>query len=247
MPQEPQIQPLITPEPDDVSGKNFSEMNPSSPSAEPPPSAEQRGRSRRDERSRSRERTPPHSSSHDANENSATVDPQNRVRNRSMSPQEREDSRRQDPQQQRGKKTVAEQQPSELPSAKKQKSIDSDEDDEEPQKEPGTTSNSEPAAPALPYNSGDEDSEYSDESSAQSQNSERTLYYPDLYVLTNDEHWTTTPETHKYATAGSFCFVTAEDGDQEDVYNLIIMPCVKRSLCLNGATNDFDNMEVEVP
>ena len=139
-------------------------MNPSSPSGEPPPSAEQRRRSRRDERSRSRERTPPHSSSQDANEDSATVDPQNRVRNRSRSPQEREDSRRQDPQQQRGKKTVAEQQPSELPSAKKSRSLLIQmRTMKNLRNEPGTSSNTQPAAPALPYNSGDEDSEYSDE------------------------------------------------------------------------------------
>ena len=99
VPQEPQIQPLITPEPDDVSGKNFSEMNPSSPAIGPPPSAEQRGRSRRNERYRSLERTPPHSSSQDADEDSATVDPQNRVSDRSRSPQEQEASRGQDPQQ----------------------------------------------------------------------------------------------------------------------------------------------------
>ena len=115
-----------------------------------PPSAEQRGRSRRDERSRSRERTPPHSSSQDVDEDSATVDPQNRVSDRSMSPQEQEGSRRQDPQQQNGKKTVAEKQPGDPPKAKKHKSIDSDEDDEEPQNEPGTSSNSQPAVPALP-------------------------------------------------------------------------------------------------
>ena len=94
--------------------------------------------------------------------------------------------------------------------------------------------------------SGDEDSEYSDESSAQSQNSERTLYDPDLYVLTNDEHWTMTPETHKYAAAaGSFCFSVTENGEQQDICKLITMPCVQRSLCLNGATNDFDNIKVE--
>ena len=34
-----------------------------------------------------------------------------------------------------------------------------------------------------------------------------------LHVLTNDENWTVTPETHKYAAAaGSFCFVTSEKG-----------------------------------
>ena len=55
---------------------------------------------------------------------------QSRVSDRERSPQEREDSRRQGPQKQKGKKTVAEEQPSEPPKAKKHKSIDSDEDDE---------------------------------------------------------------------------------------------------------------------
>ena len=97
VPQEPQTQPLVTPEADEASDEEFSDMNPSSPSAE------QRGRSRRDERSRSREGTPPCSSSWNVDESSATVDPQNRVSNRSRSPQEQEDSRRQDPQQQQEK------------------------------------------------------------------------------------------------------------------------------------------------
>ena len=76
----------------------------------------------------------------------------------------------------------------------------------------------------------------------------RTLFYPDLYVLTNDEHWTMTPETHKYAAAaGSCCVSMTENGEQQDICNLITMPCVQRSLCLNGATNDFNSIKVEVP
>ena len=125
-------------------------------SAGPSPSAEQRGRSRRDERTRSREQVLPHSSSHasqqpqpvvppsgtqqiqtletqGADEDSATVDRQNRVSDRSKSPQKQEDSRRQGPQKQKRKKPVAEKQPSESPKAKKRKSMDSDEDHEEPQ------------------------------------------------------------------------------------------------------------------
>ena len=126
--------------------------------------------------------------------------------------------------------------------------FDSDEDDEEHQNEHGTSSNSQPAVPVLPYNSGDEDSECSDQNSAQSRDSERPLFYPDLCVLTDDEHWTMTPETHKYAAAaGSFCVSMTENGKQQDICNLITMPCVQRSLYLNGATNDFDNVKVEVP
>ena len=41
---------MVTPEADEVSDEDFSDMNPSSPATGPPPSAEQRGRSRRDER-----------------------------------------------------------------------------------------------------------------------------------------------------------------------------------------------------
>ena len=48
VPQVPQIQPMFTPEPDDVSDEDFTDGNPSSPSAGPPPSAVCRGRSRRE-------------------------------------------------------------------------------------------------------------------------------------------------------------------------------------------------------
>ena len=147
---------------------------------------------------------------------------------------------------------------------------DSDEDYEEPQNESGTSSNSQATVPVLPLHqgkgassqgqearshgpaasadSGDEDSESCDEYSAQSQDSGRTVLYPDLDVLTNDEHWAMTLETHKYAAAvGSFCFVTTENGKQQDIYNLTTMPCVERSLYLNEMTDDFGNIQVEVP
>ena len=134
--------------------------------------------------------------------------------------------------------------------------MDSDEDDEEPQNETGTSSNSQPTVPVLPLqygpgasaNSEEEDSEYSDEKSAPSQDSGRIVLYPDLYVPTNDELWTMTPETHKYAAAaGSLCFVKTENGRQQDIYNLTIVPCVQRSLYLNEMTNDFSHIQVEVP
>ena len=92
-----------------------------------------------------------------------------------------------------------------------------------PQNAIGTSSNSQTTVPVLPLlqgpaassqgpaassqgpaasaYSGDEDSEYSDEYSAQTQDSGRTVLYPDLSVPINDEHWTVTRETHKYAAA----------------------------------------------
>ena len=56
-----------------------------------------------------------------------------------------------------------------------------------------------------------------------------------------------TPETHKYAAAaGSFLFVTTENGDQQNLCNLTILPCVPRSLYLHEVTADFGNMKFEV-
>ena len=152
--------------------------------------------------------------------------------------------------------------------------MDSDEDDEEPRNEPGTFSNTQPIVPVPPLQARtscqltrtigstnsedeyteDEDDEYGDVEfgsaiqSARSHDSGRTVLYPDLYVLTNDEHWTVTLETHKYAAAaGSFCFVTTENGEQQDICNLTTMPCVQRSLCLDEVTNDSSSTQVEVP
>ena len=44
--------------------------------------------------------------------------------------------------------------PNGLPTAKKHKSMDSDEDNEEPQNEPGTSSTSQPFVPVLPLHQG---------------------------------------------------------------------------------------------
>ena len=124
----------------------------------------------------------------------------------------RESPQKKGSQKQKGKKTVAEmQQPCDLPNVKKKhKSMGSDEDDEEPQNEPGSSSNSQRVVPVLPLhqgpaassqeptsssqgpaafdNSSDEDSEYSDEFRARSQDSGRTVFYTDLSVLTDGEH-----------------------------------------------------------
>ena len=79
--------------------------------------------------------------------------------------------------------------------------MDSDEDDEEHQNERRTSSTSQPFVTVLPLNQGpaassqgpaasansdDENSEHSDKCSARSQDSGRTVLYPDLYILTND-------------------------------------------------------------
>ena len=110
VPQVPQTQPIVIQELGTVSEEDSAVVNLSPPSAGPPPSAEQRGRSIREQRSRSRERAPPHVPSHASqqpqpvvpplqtqqiqllatqgtDEDSATVEPQNRVSDRSRSPQ----------------------------------------------------------------------------------------------------------------------------------------------------------------
>ena len=105
---------MVTPESDnEISDEDFTIIHPSSPSAGLPPSAEQRVRSRRQQRSRSRERvlphTPPHASQQGqpvapppgvqqnypqtiqgTDEESAYVEPQNRVSDRSMLLESRE-------------------------------------------------------------------------------------------------------------------------------------------------------------
>ena len=43
------------------------------------------------------------------------------------------------------------------------------------------------------------------------------------------------------------CFLSFENGDQQDMCNLITMSCVQRSLYLNERTNNFGNMKIEVP
>ena len=74
------------------------------------------------------------------------------------------------------------------------------------------------------------------------------MLYPDFYILTNDEHCTVTPETHKYETAaGSFCFVTTANGEQQDINNLTTIPSVQRSLCLEEVTDDSSSTRVELP
>ena len=69
-----------------------------------------------------------------------------------------------------------------------------------------------------------------------------------LFYLTNDENLTMTLEIHMYAAvAGSFCFITTVNGDQQDICNLTTMPSVQRSLYLNEMTKNFSNIQVEVP
>ena len=237
---------------------------------------EDSGSSGRRQRSRSRERAPVHVPLYTDDE---LWNHKSRVSDRSRSPQRKESPQRQ----KERKKTTAEvQKPSDLPSAKKHKPMDSDEDDEVPQNAPGTSSNTQPPVPVLPLQSGstssshgpststtstssqrtststsseDESADNDDEhgegesgpaiQSARSHDSGRKVLYPDL--LTNDEHWTMTPEAHKYAAAaGSFCFVT-ENGEQQDIYNLTTIPGVQRSLCLDEVIDDSSSTQVEFP
>ena len=70
MPQEPEFHPVVTPEPDDdISDEDFAIVDSSLPSAE------QLNRSRRSERSRSRVRVPPRSSSHTSQQPQPVVPP----------------------------------------------------------------------------------------------------------------------------------------------------------------------------
>ena len=121
-------------------------VNPSLLSAGPSPSVEQRGRSRRQQRSISRERTPPHTPPHAGqqpqpvapppreqqihpqtvtDEESASLEPQGCVSDHSTLPKSKES-----PQKQNGKKTMADaKKPSDVPKANKHKLMDSDEED----------------------------------------------------------------------------------------------------------------------
>ena len=57
-----------------------------------------------------------------------------------------------------------------------------------------------------------------------------------------------TPEAHKYAAAArSFCFVTTENGEQQDVYNLTTIRGVLRSLWLDEVIDDSSSTRVEFP
>ena len=49
------------------------------------------------------------------------------------------------------------------------------------------------------------------------------------------------------AVAGSFCFITKENGNQQDICNLTTMLSVQRSWYLNEITNNFNIIQVEVP
>ena len=136
-------------------------------------------------------------------------------------------------------------QPSELPKAKKHKSMCPDEDDEEPENEPGTSPTCQPSEPVLPLHQGPAASSVNIVHKARIP---KDSVHPDLCVMTHDEHWTMTPEAHKYAAAaGFFFFCDHENGNQQDTCNLTTMPCIQRSLYLNEVINDSDSTQVEVP
>ena len=56
-----------------------------------------------------------------------------------------------------------------------------------------------------------------------------------------------TPDAHKHAAARSFCFVTTENGEQQDIFDLITVPGVQRSLCLEEVIDDSSRTQVEFP
>ena len=67
-----------------------------------------------------------------------------------------------------------------------------------------------------------EDSEYSDEYSPESEDVERILNNPDLYDLNDDEHWILISIVYRYTVAvGSFFFQTIESEINRKLSNLI--------------------------
>ena len=91
--------------------------------------------------------------------------------------------------------------------------------------------------------------------STRSRDSGRTVLYPDLDVLTNDEHRSMTPEAHKYAAAaaaaGSFCFVTTENEQQQDIYHLKLNSrkelAVKPETCWNAVWPPVEKQQEQGP
>ena len=141
--------------------------------------------------------------------------------------------------------------------------MDWDEDDEEPQNEPGTSSNSQPAVKVLPLHQAPatssqgptvlDNTAYEDTVGIAMKIVHKvrvpkgfcTIQISTFSLLMSVGHW---HQRHKYvAAAGAFCFATTENGAQEDTCNLTTMPCVQRSLYLNERTNNFGNMKVDVP
>ena len=49
------------------------------------------------------------------------------------------------------------------------------------------------------------------------------------------------------AAAGSFCFVTTEERETQDICQLVTMPRVKRSLLLDEVINEYSNIQVSIP
>ena len=145
VPQEPQIQPMVTPGSDDeISDKDFAIIDPSSPSSGPPHSAEQRNRFRRFERSRPTEYIHVHPRMLQEYSRIKQLRAKMKIQQPWVhrivwviiqgQPQDQEDTQRQGPQTPKGKTITAEKQPSTPPKAKNYKPTNSYEDDEESQK-----------------------------------------------------------------------------------------------------------------
>ena len=76
---------------------------------------------------------------------------------------------------------------------------------------------------------------------------EEQCFYPDLNVLTT-KHWTMTARSTQEcsAAAGSFCFVTTDNGEQQDISNVTTKKRVCSDLlCLDELTNDSSSTQVE--
>ena len=176
--------------------------------------------------------------------------------NHARSHQIQEDTRRKGPNTPKGKKNTAANQPGTPQKAKKYKPMDSDEVDEKPQNERGTSSKSQTIVPVLPLHQGLAASSQGPAASANSGeftamstvHRVKTLeeqYSVQISTFDQLDYWTMTLKYSRSSRITLFCYI--KNGDQQDICNLATMPCLQRSSYLNELTNNFSNTQIELP
>ena len=188
------------------------------------------------------------------------MEPHDRMSDCSSSPQGKES-----PQRQKGQKNTAEvKKPRDLPKAKKHKPMDScylsnqvleeviqwvDRSDQLPVHkvhrpgQPRSVHKEHRPAPVLTMNplttmtSTEKENLAQQYRSARSHDSRRTVFYPDLYVLTNNEHWTMTATSTQVCSRNQAILFRTGSLQLDDR--------VQRSLCLDEVINDSSSAQVD--